>query len=82
MLVAHRQTQSGAQPEVPAARWAAASERGEDMEPEPRYEIAVVVLTQGTRSAELDRARLRSVRDTLPSLRNRQADAYRWPAPA
>ena len=31
-------------------------------------------------SAELDRARLRSVREKLPSLANRQADAYRWPA--
>lgn len=56
MLVAHHQTRSGAQPDVPTARWAAASERGEDMEPDPSYEIAVVVLTQGTRSAELDRA--------------------------
>ena len=33
-------------------------------------------------SAELDRARLRDVREKLPSLKNRQADAYRWPAPA
>ena len=33
-------------------------------------------------SAELDRARLRSVREKLPSLKNRQADAYRWPTPA
>ena len=33
-------------------------------------------------SAELDRARLRWVREKLPSLKNRQADAYRWPAPA
>jgi predicted amidohydrolase len=31
-------------------------------------------------TAELDRARLRSVREKLPSLKNRQADAYRWPA--
>ena len=30
-------------------------------------------------SAELDRARLRAVREKLPSLANRQADAYRWP---
>ena len=30
--------------------------------------------------AELDRARLRSVREKLPSLKNRQADAYSWPA--
>ncbi len=33
-------------------------------------------------TAEVDRARLREVRDKLPSLKNRQADAYRWPAPA
>jgi deaminated glutathione amidase len=31
--------------------------------------------------AELERARLREVREKLPSLRNRQAEAYRWPAP-
>jgi GT2 family glycosyltransferase len=40
--------------EVPAQAWNGAG-------PEPRYEIAVVVLTQGTRPAELDRA-LASVR--------------------
>jgi len=32
--------------------------------------------------ADIDRARLRSVRERLPSLANRQADAYRWPTPA
>ena len=32
--------------------------------------------------AELDRARVRDVRVKLPSLANRQPDAYRWPAPA
>jgi predicted amidohydrolase len=32
--------------------------------------------------AELDRARVRDVRAKLPSLANRQPDAYRWPAPA
>jgi hypothetical protein len=32
--------------------------------------------------AELDRARLRDIRAKLPSLANRRADAYRWPAPA
>jgi len=32
--------------------------------------------------AELDRARLEAVREKLPSLANRQPDAYRWPAPA
>ena len=31
-------------------------------------------------SAELDRARLRRIREKLPSLKNRQADAYRGPA--
>ena len=31
-------------------------------------------------SAELDRARLLEIREKLPSLRNRQSDAYRWPA--
>ena len=33
-------------------------------------------------SAELDRARLRKIREQLPSLANRRPDAYRWPAPA
>jgi predicted amidohydrolase len=32
-------------------------------------------------SAELDRARLREVRTKLPSLKNRQPEAYRWPTP-
>jgi deaminated glutathione amidase len=32
-------------------------------------------------SAELDRARLVDIREKLPSLRNRQPDAYRWPTP-
>ena len=31
-------------------------------------------------SAELDRTRLRRVRETLPSLANRRPSAYRWPA--
>jgi predicted amidohydrolase len=33
-------------------------------------------------SAELDRARLADIRQKLPSLKNRQPDAYRWPTPA
>jgi predicted amidohydrolase len=33
-------------------------------------------------SAELDRARLADIRAKLPSLANRQPEAYRWPAPA
>jgi predicted amidohydrolase len=32
--------------------------------------------------AELDRGRVRDVRAKLPSLANRQPDAYRWPTPA
>jgi predicted amidohydrolase len=32
-------------------------------------------------SAELDRVRLAEIREKLPSLKNRQPDAYRWPAP-
>jgi deaminated glutathione amidase len=32
--------------------------------------------------AELDRGRVRDVRARLPSLANRQPDAYRWPTPA
>jgi predicted amidohydrolase len=32
-------------------------------------------------SAELDRAHLEDIRTKLPSLANRQANAYRWPAP-
>jgi len=31
-------------------------------------------------SAELDRARVEEVRRQLPSLANRQPDAYRWPS--
>ena len=31
-------------------------------------------------SAEIDRARLRRVRESLPSLANRRPSAYRWPA--
>jgi predicted amidohydrolase len=33
-------------------------------------------------SAELDRARLADIRAKLPSLANRQPEAYRWPTPA
>lgn len=32
-------------------------------------------------AAELDRARLRRIRESLPSLANRRPAAYRWPAP-
>jgi predicted amidohydrolase len=33
-------------------------------------------------SAEVDRAWLADIREKLPSLKNRQPDAYRWPTPA
>jgi deaminated glutathione amidase len=29
--------------------------------------------------AEIDKTRMREIRATLPSLANRQGDAYRWP---
>jgi predicted amidohydrolase len=32
-------------------------------------------------TAELDRTHLENIRAKLPSLANRQANAYRWPAP-
>jgi deaminated glutathione amidase len=32
-------------------------------------------------SAEIDRGRLAEIRQKLPSLKNRQPDAYRWPTP-
>ena len=43
---------------------------------------AVTVDEETVISAELDRARLEDIRAKLPSLKNRVADAYRWPAPA
>lgn len=56
MLVSLRQAGPTARPEVPPAPRELASKDGEDMGLEPSYEIAVVVLTQGTRPAELARA--------------------------
>ena len=59
------------------SRYAEARERaieGLRRHPELEHDEETVI------SAELDRARLREVREKLPSLKNRQADAYRWPA--
>jgi predicted amidohydrolase len=72
---------------------AAAAQVGETRPGRPSYGRSLIadpwgiVLAQAADeetviAAELDRARLRDVREKLPSLRNRQADAYRWPAPA
>jgi deaminated glutathione amidase len=72
---------------------AAAAQVGETLRGKPAYGRSLIVDPWGivlaqapdeetVISAELDRARLRWVREKLPSLKNRQADAYRWPAPA
>ena len=72
---------------------AAAAQVGETLPGKPSYGRSLVadpwgiVLAQAPDepsviSAEIDRARLRDVRDKLPSLKNRVADAYRWPTPA
>jgi predicted amidohydrolase len=72
---------------------AAAAQVGETLPGKPSYGRSLIadpwgiVLAQAPDeptviSAEIDRARLRDVRDKLPSLKNRVADAYRWPTPA
>ncbi|HVM57864.1 MAG TPA: carbon-nitrogen hydrolase family protein [Gaiellaceae bacterium] len=72
---------------------AAAAQVGETLPGRPAYGRSLVVDPWGivlaqapdeetVIAAELDRARLRQIRAKLPSLANRQADAYRWPAPA
>ena len=72
---------------------AAAAQVGETRPGRPSYGRSLIadpwgiVLTEAPDeetvvSAELDRTRLREIREKLPSLKNRQADAYRWPAPA
>jgi deaminated glutathione amidase len=72
---------------------AAAGQVGETLEGRPAYGRSLIVdpwgivLAQAPDEetvivAEIDRARLREIRARLPSLANRQADAYRWPAPA
>src|SRR5213083_301851 len=70
---------------------AAAAQIGETMPGKLSYGRSLIVDPWGTVvaqapdeetviSAELDRERLLQVRRNLPSLANRQADAYRWPA--
>jgi predicted amidohydrolase len=71
---------------------AAAAQVGETLPRKPAYGRSVivdpwgVVLAQAPDEetviwAELDRAHLDHIRAKLPSLANRQAHAYRWPAP-
>ena len=72
---------------------AAAAQVGETMPGRPSYGrsliadpwgivLAVAPDEETVIAAELDRARMRAVRERLPALANRQPDAYRWPAPA
>jgi predicted amidohydrolase len=72
---------------------AAAAQWGETLPGKPAYGRSLIVDPWGTVlaqapdeptviAAECDRARLREIRTKLPSLANRQADAYRWPTPA
>ena len=69
---------------------AAAGQVGETVAGKPAYGRSLVVDPWGTVLAqapdeetvivaELDRSRLLDIRAKLPSLANRQADAYRWP---
>jgi deaminated glutathione amidase len=70
---------------------AAAGQIGETIAGKPAYGRSLIVDPWGTVLAqapdeetvivaELDRARLLDIRAKLPSLANRQADAYRWPS--
>jgi predicted amidohydrolase len=70
---------------------AAAAQVGETMPGRPSYGRSLIADPWGivlaaapdeetVVSAELDRRRLADVRSRLPSLANRQPDAYRWPA--
>ena len=72
---------------------AAAAQVGETLPGKPAYGRSLIVdpwgivLAQAPDEetvivAELDRGRLREIRAKLPSLANRQGDAYRWPARA
>ena len=72
---------------------AAAAQVGETLSGKPAYGRSLLVDPWGTVLAqapdeqtvivaELDRSRLMDIRAKLPSLANRQPDAYRWPAPA
>ncbi|HZS25324.1 MAG TPA: carbon-nitrogen hydrolase family protein [Gaiellaceae bacterium] len=72
---------------------AAAGQVGETLRGKPAYGRSLIVDPWGTVLAqapdeetvvvaEIDRVRLRDIRTKLPSLANRQADAYRWPTPS
>ena len=72
---------------------AAAAQFGETRPGRPSYGRSLIVDPWGivlaqapdeetVIAAELDIARLHEIRKKLPSLKNRQADAYRWPSPA
>jgi predicted amidohydrolase len=69
---------------------AAAGQVGETLPGKPTYGRSLIVDPWGivlaqapdeetVIAAEIDRARLRDIRAKLPSLANRQADAYQWP---
>jgi deaminated glutathione amidase len=71
---------------------AAAAQIGETLPGKPAYGRSLIVDPWGlvvaqaadeetVISAELDRAHLQGIRAKLPSLANRQANAYRWPTP-
>jgi predicted amidohydrolase len=71
---------------------AAAAQIGETLPGKPAYGRSLIVDPWGlvvaqaadeetVISAELDRAHLHGIRAKLPSLANRQANAYRWPTP-
>lgn len=71
---------------------AAAAQIGETLPGKPAYGRSLIVDPWGlvlaqapdeetVISAELDRAHLENIRAKLPSLANRQANAYRWPTP-
>ena len=71
---------------------AAAAQIGETLPGKPAYGRSLIVDPWGlvvaqaadeetVVSAELDLAHLRGIRAKLPSLANRQANAYRWPTP-
>jgi predicted amidohydrolase len=70
---------------------AAAAQVGETLPGKPAYGRSLIADPWGTVlvqapdvetvvTAELDRSRLREIRAKLPSLANRQPDAYKWPA--
>jgi predicted amidohydrolase len=70
----------------------AAAQIGETLPGKPAYGRSLIVDPWGlvlaqapdeetVITAELDRAHLEDIRTKLPSLANRQANAYRWPAP-